>query len=91
MSLSSSARASEKRSSFLDPPIENYRFIYTGKQQSPKISRSESATPPNSKIFRFNTTRQVGKRMPDGIGVAEANKGSKKIKSAIYSPMSDSQ
>ena len=91
MSLSSSAKASEKRSSFLDPPIENYRFIYSGKQQSPKISRSESASPANSKVFYFNNTRQGGKRMPDGIGGIEANKNSKKVKSAIYSPMSDSQ
>ena len=91
MSLASSARASEKRSSFLDPPIENYRFIYTGKQQSPKISRSESASPANSKVFYFNNTRQGGKRMPDGIGGKEATKNSKKIKSAIYSPLSDSQ
>ena len=39
--------------SYLDPPIENYRYIYSGKLQNPNSTKANSMGPNNSKNFYF--------------------------------------
>ena len=84
-SNSSSGMTSDLQS-YLDPPIENYRAIYSSKMRSPNASRSNSQSNQNPNYF---TGKKQNKRGHSGVGGTDSYRNSKVNNPATTSNASD--